>query len=240
MDYTDIHSHILCGVDDGAPDLETSLRMLRCAYKDGIRRIILTPHFKEHRHSVGPESEERRIRELTDILKEEKIPVSLYGGHEILYFSEAAAYLEAGRILTLAGSRYVLVEFLPSADKGYIAAGLYDLLSSGYLPILAHAERYECLYEYPEFAKELAGMGIFLQCNAGSIAGKAGHEAKKFCFRLLSESLVSFAATDAHDAKRRAPKMDFARRYVERHFGKETAERIFFYNPFRILRDEYL
>ncbi len=238
MDFTDIHSHIIYRVDDGAGSPEESHSMLRIACKDGIRKMILTPHFKAHRHGLDPEVIERKAGALRTFLVDEGLDIELYTGCELLYFTEAGEYLANGSIPTMAGSRYVLTEFSPGADFSFLKSGLYEILSRGYMPILAHVERYECMVLHPEHAKEVRDMGALLQSNCGSILGHAGREEKRFTGKLLREELLDFAATDAHDTKRRAPKMSKAYGYIKRHYGETYAARLFRDNPEKILRDE--
>ena len=92
--YTDIHSHILYGVDDGSKDMECSLRMLKAAEKENIGRIILTPHQKPDRHCVSVEGTYKRIAVLQDTLRQNHIDIKLYPGSELLYHSELTERLD--------------------------------------------------------------------------------------------------------------------------------------------------
>lgn len=236
----DIHSHILPGVDDGADCPETSLRMLETAARDGISRIILTPHNKPARRNVPPRRIAERMEQLQDALNQRGTAVRLYAGSELYYREGLAEELEAGEVLTLAASRYVLAEFPPEAEYGYIWNGVYSLQTRGYRPILAHVERYRHVCGRKAGAEELAEMGCCLQVNAGSVTGRFGFSARQFTRRLLRQGLVSFVATDAHDTGRRAPVLSDCAAYVAGKLGEDAAQAIFHDNPMRVIEDEYI
>ena len=238
--YTDIHCHILYGVDDGSPDKETSMEMLRMAYKEGIRKIILTPHYKPNHHNASPDRIDERLGVLKELLQKEGVDITLYPGNELLYFDEAVHLLNAGVINTMAYSRYVLTEFMPRDDYTYIKSALYGLLSGGYLPILAHIERYECMMSDLDGAYELKRMGIYIQVNAGSVEGKYGRAAKKYTRTLLEDDVVDFVASDAHNTKSRAPEFNKCIKYMEKKLGEETVKRIMTDNPRAVLEDKYI
>lgn len=166
--FIDIHSHILPGLDDGAKSPEETQRILQLAYQEGIRAIIATPHFVSGKKSVSPQRIAEAVYCLRERLDEWKLPLELYPGNEVFYQSEAADWLEAGGICTLAQSRYVLAEFHPTTEYAYLRDGLWKLLSYGYYPILAHTERYDCLFQRKERLEEIKKRGGFIQVNASS------------------------------------------------------------------------
>lgn len=238
--YIDIHSHILPQIDDGAENFDVSMQMLRTAYKDGIRTMIATPHYKPGRHNAGPE----KIRSLMDRLcreaGKEEMDVELYPGNEFYYHDDIFPELEKNRACTMAGSDYILIEFGPMERLEYIRSGLYEALAHGWRPILAHAERYSAILGRVEHVEELVRLGSGIQVNAGSILGKTGMETRQFTKKLLKEHLVHFVATDAHDEKRRKPVLSDCEKYVSRKYGEAYAEHLFSVNPARILRNEYI
>ena len=238
-EITDIHCHIIYGVDDGAQDRETAAEMLRIAHCEGIRNIILTPHFKVNHHADIKTINEKALK-LKKIVEDEDLGIRLFLGSEIQYFANAASYIEDGRIARMCGSRYVLAEFMPKDDISRIKAGLYDLQISGYLPILAHIERYECMLGNIEHARELKNSGIYIQVNAGSVDGVFGSAAKKYTRNLIKEDLVDFIASDAHNTKKRAPGFKKTIKYLERKKGSDYVERIFTENPSMIISDEII
>lgn len=235
--FTDVHCHILPGLDDGARSLEQAREMFEIAYAEGIRIIIVTPHNYASHNSASPENILETIRQLESYLKEWEIPILLHAGNEIFYRSGVAELLEKGKILTLAGSRYVLTEFDPYVEYSYIRDGLGELTRYGFLPILAHVERYDCLFTKKERVRELKKYGVYFQVNASSFLEKWGSEYKKRAKFLLKEETVDFIGTDAHSNRSRSPRIMQAAAYVTKKLGTEKAEKILRENPNRIVLD---
>lgn len=238
--YIDIHSHILPQIDDGAKNIDMSMKMLRIAQEGGIQSIILTPHNKPMHYNAGPE----KIRSLTDELQEAAdragIKIRLYTGNEIYYRSDILEILEQRKASTMAGSEYVLLEFGPMDDFDYIRNGIFQVLSGGYRPILAHAERYGSVASSVERVREIVKMGCYIQLNAGSIMGQYGFGTKKFTRQILKQGLAHFVATDAHDDIKRKPCLSDCAKYVSKKLGEDYANQIFNENPQKILNDEYI
>lgn len=234
--YIDMHIHILPGVDDGAENLEESKKMLRIAYNEGIRCMIATPHYHP-----------RRGRESTEILKKQAMLVRkaaheidehfrIYLGTEIYFGQDVLDRLREKQVLTMNKREYVLIEFSPDDTYEYIRQSLQQIQLGGYDVILAHVERYSCITDEPERAKELWEMGILLQINAGSITGDGGRKIKRFVKYLMDAEMVFCVGTDAHSAKRRAPRMKKAADYVRKKYGEEYMRRIFFGNAMIMLK----
>lgn len=238
--YIDIHSHILPKIDDGAENIEMSLKMMEIAQENGIGKIILTPHNKPGHHNANPE----KIWKLTEKLKSEAkargVAVQLYTGNEIYYRSDIVEMLERKEACTMAGSSYVLLEFNPMDDFDYIRQGIYQVLSSGFRPILAHAERYESLTSSIKKVDGLVEMGCYIQVNAGSITGDNGFAGKHFTRLLLKRELVHFVATDAHSDRRRGPYMKKCGEYLEKKMGQDYARRLLKENPAYVIADMYI
>ena len=235
--FTDIHSHLLPEVDDGAQSLEQSVRMARTAAMEGIGRIILTPHQRTDRPSVSPEGTARRMRRLQEEIDRRRIPIRLYAGAEIFYRHGVEELLSEGRLLTLAGSRYCLTEFFPEENYAYIRDGLNRLSAFGYFPILAHAERYEQLTESGRAEELKRGTGCLYQLNAASLTGENGFLYKSRSRRLLKNGLADFIATDAHDEKGRGPRIARLADWLEKRYGKEERDRLLILNPAAVLED---
>lgn len=235
--FTDIHCHILPGLDDGAKDLEQTKAMCMTAYDEGIRTIVVTPHNYASHKSASLEMIRSTVKKLEEHLKEWGLPILLYAGNEIYYRSGIAEALEQKQILTLADSRYVLVEFDPYVEFSYLRDGVGELARYGYFPILAHVERYDCLYRKKERIQDLRNAGIYFQVNASTCLEKIGSEYKKRIKMLIKKNAVDFIGTDAHSNRSRAPKISQSAAYLYRKIGKENAEKILFHNPKAVLED---
>ncbi len=236
----DIHSHILPGVDDGAVNHKTSMKMLEIAWNDGIRQVILTPHNKPMRHNVSLKTLQKLAEDLDIEARHQGMTFTFYMGNEIYYRSDIIEALEEGKACTMARSSYILVEFSPMDDFDYIRKGIYQVLSAGYRPIIAHIERYQCMLNKPEHVASLHKMGCYIQVNAGSVMGQYGFAIKRMTRKLLKQELVSFIASDAHDTEKRAPRLKECAKYISKKFGDEYRQRLFEENPEKLLTDKYI
>lgn len=237
--YIDMHAHILPGLDDGAKNSAMTLEMLRRAQAEGIQGIILTPHYKPMRHNARPETVRRALYQLENLKDAAGISTRLYLGNEIYYSSDMINALREEKAFTMAGSACVLVEFSPAEDYAYIREAAYRLLAEGYVPILAHVERYRCLMEKKVRAEELYDMGCHLQVNASSITGENGITCRQHVKWLLGREYVSFVGTDCHDDKKRTPKIAKAAAYVAKKYGESYSREIFRDNAAALIQGNY-
>ena len=221
--YIDIHTHILPGIDDGSRDFETSVRMLRDAWADGTGAVICTPHYKQ-KYACG---NAENIKECFLRFKEsvaEIVPVSLYLGTEAMYEIDLPKKIQDGELHTMAGSSKVLIEFFPSVNYEYLCNGVFEMMRYGYIPILAHIERYGCLTL--NRVAELADMGALMQINARSVLGRSGFRIKHFCHSILKAGYVDFVASDAHDLSVRSAQLNQCAKYLEARWGKNCADTV--------------
>ena len=214
--YIDMHSHILPYVDDGAKDIEETIKMLKVAHKEGIRYIVATPHYHPKRGMATSEQIRSQIKIVRQEAKKIDEKFMIFMGNEIYFGQDVPELLMQRQILTMNGKNYVLVEFSPSSEASYIKQGLQQLQMRGYYVILAHVERYEAIREDEGLLEYISDMGILLQVNAGSIIGNNGRRFKKFVDYLLDEEMVFCVGTDAHDHKKRPPHMHKAFKCVEK------------------------
>lgn len=232
----DIHCHILPGVDDGSHSKSQSWRMMDLAWENGIRALIATPHYMPEGGHPSPETLRELAEELREYAQIRQYDMEIYEGNEIYYHQDAAELLTQGKILTLAGSRYVLVEFSPADDARYIRNALAELQGAGYEPILAHAERYRSLCRKPyDRIEDLREMGVLIQVNAAAVEGKMGPEEKKTVHSLLKRQWVDFVATDAHSDRRRSHEIGDCIRILQRKYPAEYVESILGGNAGKIL-----
>lgn len=220
----DIHCHILPGVDDGAQDVKTSLELLRLAYEDGICAMILTPHYRGHYRKHTPEILLRRFEDLRAAVQKELPQMELYMGSEAAWERDLGEKIIEGRVLTMHGSPYVLLEFEFGCMHSHVTDGVMDVVSCGYTPIIAHAERYEIFRKDKTLVDEVLSMGALVQINADSVLGKRGFALKRCCHRLLKQGKAHFIASDAHDAQNRPPLLRECFEYVSRRYGEDYAQ----------------
>jgi protein-tyrosine phosphatase len=229
--FADMHCHILPAVDDGSKNEEMSLNMLRIAADNNIRLIIATPHNKIYLKSASPEGIIRRVIALQDIADANGIKIKILPGNELYYDSTLPERLEGKKALSLAASDSILVEFSPDEEYSYMAEGLRHLRYEGWHPVLAHCERYECLYRDSDRIQALVQEGIRLQVNAESVMAGRFTPVGRFVKKLLKDEMVSFVATDAHrDTGSRKPDLAECGAYIIRKCGVDYARKILLEN----------
>lgn len=194
----DIHSHLIHQVDDGSKSLEESIALLKEAQNCGITDIILTPHYIEDGYEKTAEQIQEKIQQINEAKEEAGIQVNLYQGNEIFAVRNLDEHLYQHRVASLADSQYLLFE-LPMHHKiPYLYDTIYEILGEGYIPILAHPERYSYIQENPEMLIELMEKGVLFQSNLASILGIYGKKAKKTLILMLKNDMIQFLASDTH------------------------------------------
>lgn len=237
--FTDIHCHIIPGVDDGAQNMEEAQAMIQYAYETGTRTIICTPHYGTGRAKASKGTIAVQFLELQEWVKANYPEVKLCIGQELSYKQGLEENIKKASAFTMAGSRYVLVEFQPEDEYTRIRNGLLAVQMGGYLPILAHAERCDRLAANVDYIEELVNMGVYIQVNAKSITGENGWQCKSCVKKLLKRELIHFVASDGHDTKKRPPSIQKAMAMIEKRYGKAYAARLGMSNPSNIVNDTY-
>lgn len=239
--YIDMHCHVLPGVDDGSGSMKETLRMVQTAYKEGIRAMIVTPHYHPRRGMADAAVVREALRHVQSEVHKLLPDMRLYPGNEIYYRQDAKELLREGTLLTLAGSDYVLVEFsMGSVTPEQIADAVRDLQMGGYLPVIAHIERYDRLLGDVDAAMELVEAGAYIQVNAASVTGELGGNRKRYIRKLIKNDCVHFVGTDAHDTGARAPLMKKCASCLTRKFGEEVCETLLCVNPGLVLQNEII
>ncbi len=232
----DIHAHILPGVDDGARDLQEAVELCRLAWEQGTRAIILTPHYRGI-YKATPAILQASYTALCQVLSKELPRMSLYLGNEICFHNDIGQRLTDGQVSPLCNSRYVLLEFSPTAFRAQITTGIAECLTAGKVPIIAHAERYDVFRQDRSLTDDVIKLGALIQLNADSVMGKRGLGAKRFCHKLLKAEKVHFIASDAHDKKHRPPVLLPCYNKICKKYGEKYAKRLFWRNPRAIIEN---
>lgn len=230
----DVHAHVLPGVDDGSRTMEESVSLIRSAIDQGITNMIATPHYSR-RHKI--KGLEKLAEELQQQIRETCPDFSLFLGQETYYHEELPDRLEAGDALTMAGSRYVLVEFDPGVSYQMLFRGLHRLIGAGYMPILAHMERYLCLRQGKR-VEEVLSLGCWMQMNYDSLTGHWYESEVRWCRRQVEEGHIHLLGTDMHRTDFRPPKIRPAWEWLDRHIGSHYLERMTRTNPMQIIQNE--
>lgn len=238
--YTDIHSHILPGVDDGAPNMETAMEMLSIGYSQGIRQQFLTPHYIPGNNQYQPEDLERIYEELKQKAEKEFPDLQLYLGNELYYTPGVAEHIRRKQVHTMAGSRYVLVEFAENASYREIYEAMKELSKMRVFPVIAHVERYQSLVKHEDRLAELMEMDVYLQLNAGGVPGGRFDRKAGWKRQLLKNGLISFLGTDAHDTVYRKPQMREAVDWIRQKIPESRADQMLWDNAQAIIHNTYI
>lgn len=239
---TDIHSHFLPVVDDGAVNLTEAVNMARMAAANGTKRIITTPHFNINTPGTKEGLDFRRevYKRFVDAVAAEKIPVDVYFGCELYAASNIDFLLKRGVYATLAGSRYLLLEFDFSSRPEHIRDALALVATRGLVPVLAHPERYIRIQadQRPVYDWVLSGCAI--QVNKGSLEGEFGRGAFLCANSLLRHGLVHVVASDTHSARERTPDLSRVYAFIAENYSRSMADVLLKINPDLIIADKHI
>lgn len=235
----DIHCHILPGVDDGAGSLDTARRMAHQAVEGGTDQIVVTPHFlrPDQGRLIPAGVLAEHIGLLQEAFRKEGIPLNLYTGMEVFAAPELPMLLERQEVLTLAQSRYLLIEFFFDEEEEYMDRMLETVWDMGLWPVVAHPERYYAVQRRPMLAVEWFERGFCLQLNKGSVTGTLGSAAASTAWWLLRRGLAHMVASDAHGYQRRTTDLGQAKKLLDEHLGTTYTRLLLEENPGRILEN---
>ncbi len=199
----DFHTHILPEIDDGSSDAQTSVAILKELKKQGVKKVVLTPHFYAYASSAESFDEMRESSTQKLLLELEKTPVDieLYLGCEVLYFEELWR-IEKLRDFSVKGTEYVLVEmpFAPWSEN--MVRGVEKLIGKGLTPVIAHFERYIKYKGNREKLYEMVEMGALLQMNCKYITD---FKTRRRAIKFIKSGAVFAIGTDCHNLYDRAP-----------------------------------
>ena len=229
----DLHSHVLPQFDDGAASVEESISLFESLKEQGCTHVLLTPHFYAQTTDIEDFSASfaEKFAVLQEAVKDKDLPV-LLPGCEVFYFSgiSSCADLDA---LTLNGSKHLLLE-LPHKITPFVLDSIVDLrLNRGYMPIIAHIERYIKSEYYGNLLKFIDDGFALSQINASSFTKVF---ATRTCISLIKNNLVNFVASDAHNQKNRAVCFDAAFKKIDKKFG-ENYSSAFINNSIALLKE---
>lgn len=236
--FADIHNHMLFGVDDGAHTESDMERLIDASYADGVRYLCFTPHF--HPGYFGYHSEQTaKAFELARRYVSEHYPdLRLYLGNEIRYEPSCTENLQQGKCKTLNDTDYLLVDFLYDESSDRIMRAVRQILNAGYIPVLAHVERYESFRRDLQEVEQLRSWGVLIQIDSQSVLGGLGHGAKRRSRQILKMRMADLIASDSHDMRSRPPQLRQCYEFIAEHWGHGYADFLFLETPLRVLRGE--
>jgi protein-tyrosine phosphatase len=234
----DLHTHLLHSIDDGPTDLQSSIEMIQLAAELGYTTLVATPHLLEVLDNAYDARVDERMRELEP--HGSARGVSFHRGFEVRLTPDIGRRLQAGEPISLAGSRTVLVELPFSGWPIFTEHALFDVLASGFTPLLAHPERYEAAVEQPQRILDLHQRGVMIQVTTGSLAGLFGKRSRSLAEDLLRQGAVDVLASDAHSAGRRFVSVAEGLVRAKQIVGAERVRQLTVDNPTALLADRQL
>ena len=234
----DIHTHILPAVDDGAEDQNMSLLMLLRAKEQGIICVFATPHSSTlDEHPQHPlEAFQQLCSKAAQLLPE----IQLYLGCEVYCeadrMPEVLANLRSGKYPTMNGTKYVLMEFSRWVQPDAAVLCVEEMISAGYIPIIAHVEYYRYLQSNIALVQQFRELGAKIQLNVGSLFNEMDESTKAWARRLVLERKADFLGTDAHRTYYRPPSAEMGLKWLYENTEHSYVDAIGFENAKRLLR----
>lgn len=243
--YIDVHNHMAWGIDDGMDCQENAQIALANARKDGVSKIIATPHY------VPAQYDEMKLNEITERVKELKTlaknyDIEIYTGAELFLNSEYLDMLDEKQCPSLADSKYLLCEFdvrkeMNELDEVEVEEKLYEIKIRGYVPVIAHIERYFHKKLDLNRIKGWIDSGCIIQVNRTSLLGLQGSTCQEHAKTLIEHGLVHILASDTHRCSGdRICKLSDAYEYIKKQYGETCAEILCKRNPAHIIENEEL
>ncbi len=232
MFFADIHTHILCGTDDGAKSEEEMLQMVKASYEEGTRLLFLTPHFYPAFFGDNREESEEAYKHLCKHCETHYPDLQLAFGNELYYKHDSISWMRSGLCRTMDNTGYLLVEFAVKETEDRIAEGVYRLQNMGYTPIIAHAERYRCLSNGRIWS--FRQNGVLIQINSESVFRTKDFMQNRRTKALIAEGYVDFVSSDAHNMNRRPPAMKKSYEFFAEKYGHGYAKDVYYNNAMKI------
>lgn len=229
----DIHSHIIPSVDDGCDNISETLNSIKKAMECGITKIFATPHFVKGRLNNYSELVSMQVDSINNLLKIYGMDFEVLCGNEIRVCPDLVDMIKDGRFCSLNNSRYILIEFPMEGKVSNVCDIIESILSTGYIPIIAHPERYEIVQKNIDEAIGYVESGALLQLNITSLIGDYGEEVKATAIKLLKHNLVHLWGTDYHDYRNvyDSKKLDASFSILKKIVGTEKYKFIKDINP---------
>ena len=233
----DLHCHMLPGIDDGAVDLDMALEMARLSVADGVHTLACTPHIYPGLYENTAQGIATAVKALQAELVAREIPLRLLVGADVHLEPELSESIRLGRIPTLNGSRYLLLEPPHHVAPPRFEESVFHLMTAGFVPVITHPERLSWIEDHYSVFKRLVERGVWMQLTAASVAGKFGRRALYWSERMLDEGCVHIIATDAHHPGRRPPILSQGRDAAAKRVGDSEAIHMVATRPQGIVED---
>jgi protein-tyrosine phosphatase len=233
----DLHCHMLPGIDDGAVDLKMAIEMARMAVADGVHTVACTPHIYPGLY----ENTAAGIRAAVDFLQARLdargIALQLLVGADVHLEPGLSESIRSGRVPTLAGTRYLLLEPPHHVAPPRFEESVFELMAGGFVPVITHPERLSWIDDHYAMFKRLVERGAWMQLTAASVAGRFGRKPRYWSERMLDDGCVHILASDGHHPDRRPPILSEGRNAAALRVGDEEATHLVLTRPKGIVDD---
>lgn len=234
----DFHSHIIPEIDDGSRSIEETMLLLEEAKKAGFKKIISTSHYVQDQFEFDEPSREMFFNLIKNGASNLGIDIEIYLGSEIFASYDIVELIREHKASTINGSKYVLFELPMQNEMPNLKNIVYNLLGNGYIPIIAHPERYEYVKENPNWLIEYIELGVMFQANYGSLIGIYGKQAQITVKKLLKNNMIHFLGSDVHRARTIYAKMPEILEELEKTIDADTIEELTTINPSLVLENQ--
>jgi tyrosine-protein phosphatase YwqE len=194
----DMHSHLIPGIDDGSPDMETSLRLVRGMMELGYKKLITTPHVMWDMYRNTREGILEKLEPLRSAVKAEGLDVEINAAAEYFLDDYMEALVKKNEPLLTISGNMVLVEFSMAHPSMSLKEILFDMQMQGYVPVIAHPERYTYLEHQKDFYEELKTIGCLFQLNILSLTNHYGKSVHKLAQYLINKGYYDIIGADLH------------------------------------------
>jgi len=195
----DVHSHLIPGIDDGSPDMETTLQLLNSFLELGYKKVITTPHVMSDAYRNTPEIIQSGLADVRSAIEANDLNIEIECAAEYYLDTEVRNLLKEDGLLTF-GNDYVLFELSFMSEPPFMDEFIFELQLKGLKPVLAHPERYLFWHQNFDRYRQLHDKGVILQLNMNSLTGHYSPQVKKIAYQLIDEELIGFVGSDCHHA----------------------------------------
>jgi tyrosine-protein phosphatase YwqE len=194
----DIHSHLIPGIDDGSPEMETTIVLLKKFIDLGYKKVITTPHVMSDYYKNNPEIILSGLNNVRKEIKKQNLNIEIEAAAEYNLEPEFEKLLDDGKLLSFGAEKYLLFELSFFDEPLRLNETIWKMIEKGFRPVLAHVERYGYWHNNYDKIEEMINRGVKLQLNIGSVTGAYGPEVKKFAERLIKDEIIEFVGSDCH------------------------------------------
>ena len=237
MNFIDLHSHILPGVDDGSPDLQTSMAMIEGLQQLGFSTICATPHQKTGQYLPSLEAISDAHKAVCAEVSARGLPVHIPLAAENMWDATLYQRMENDQIPGYDGNRVFLMEFVPTQLPVGLFERIFDLRCRGILPVVAHPERYVPLYKAPDLVEKLAS-DCAMVVDLGAVAGDFGRKQAKVARNMILDGIAHAAASDIHSVSDlKSAQKGIA--WIRKKAGEGAVQQLLHRGPAKILEGKH-